>query len=110
MKLEEIASALEPYLPPAFGAFIGLRWASEQTPVQKLTGFGCGFGLSVFIAPAIAEALSLGPKLTVAVGVIVAVVGMDVLGGLMAAARAFQLDPLKSFREWWGAWWQRGGQ
>lgn len=107
MKLDQFAADVAPYLPPAFGAFVGLRWASNQTPTQKLTGFAGGFGLAVYCGPAVAEWLALGPKATIAIGVLVAVIGMDILGGLMAAAKAFGADPLGWFKSWWGAW--RGG-
>lgn len=98
---------LAPYLPPAFGAMIGLRWAQNQTPVQKVTGFVGGFGLAVYFGPAIAELLSLGPKSTIAAGILTAIIGMDVIGGLMAAATAFRNDPVGSFKAWWGAWWSK---
>ena len=101
-------SDLAPYLPPAFGALVGLRWAKDQTPAQKVASFAMGFGLAVYFGPAIAELFSLGPKATVAVGILTAIVGMDVIGGLMAAAAAFRANPLGAFREWWSAWWSRG--
>ena len=107
--LGDLASQVAPYLPPAFGAFIGLRWAQNQTPLQKVTGFIGGFGVAVYMGPAVAELLGLGPKATVAAGILLAVVGMDILGGLMAAASAFRVDPAGSFAKWWGAWWSRGG-
>lgn len=103
-RFREFAADIAPYLPPAFGAFIGLRWAQNQTPVQKVTGFAGGFGLAVYFGPAIAEFFTLGPKATIAVGVLTAVIGMDILGGLMAAAKAFGTNPLESFKGWWSAW------
>lgn len=108
MKLEEISAVMAPYLPPAFGAFIGFANARNQTPMQRVTGFVIGFGLSIFVAPAVAEWLALGPKAIVALGVFVAVIGGDIVGGLLAASSAFKSDPLGSFKGWWGAWWNRG--
>jgi hypothetical protein len=99
---------LAPYLPPAFGALVGLRWARQQTAQQKVLSFAAGFGLAVWFGPAIAELLSLGPKATVAVGILVAIVGMDAVGGLMAAAAQFQADPAGAFRTWLDAWLGRG--
>lgn len=110
MKLEDITRELAPYLPPAFGAFVGLANAGKQTPTQRFIGFVSGFGLAVYFAPAVSEIFALGPKATVAIGILIAIVGMDVIGGLMAAASAFKADPLASFKAWWGAWWNRGGQ
>ncbi len=99
---------LAPYLPPALGSLIGLRWAKEQTARQKVVSFALSFGLGVYLGPATAELLSLGPKAAVAAGILIAVVGMDVIGGLVAAARAFQAAPLDSFKSWWSAWFSRG--
>ncbi len=101
---------LAPYLPYGIGAAIGLRWAKDQTPKQKVVSFFLSFWLAVYLAPAIAELMGLGPKGAVAVGILTAVVGMDVLGGLVAAGKAFQNAPLDSFKGWWSAWWGRGGQ
>lgn len=103
-RLREIVTEIAPYLPPAFGAFIGLRWAKDQTPLQKVSGFAGGFGLAVYFGPATAELLGLGPKATIAAGILIAIIGMDVIGGLMAAAKAFGNNPLESFKSWWAAW------
>ena len=104
------ADDLLPYLPPAFGALLGLRYAKDQTPAQKLTSFVFGFGLGVWFGPAIAEGLSLGPRLTIAAGILVAVLGMDVIGGLMAALSQFKADPLGTGRRWINAWFGRADQ
>ncbi len=103
-----LSASPAPYLPPALGSLIGLRWAGAQTPTQKVVSFGLSFGLGVYLGPAVAEILSLGPKATVAAGILIAIVGMDVLGGLMVAGTAFRNDPVGSFKAWWGAWWNRG--
>jgi hypothetical protein len=95
---------LTPYLPPAFGALVGLRYTRDQSPVQKASSFFIGFGLAIYIAPAIAEVLSLGPKATVAVGILTAIIGMDAIGGLMAAVAQFKEDPIGTGRRWINAW------
>ncbi|HZQ01424.1 MAG TPA: hypothetical protein VFB13_17900 [Reyranella sp.] len=102
--LSDFAASAAPYLPPAFGALVGLRWAQNQTPLQKLTGFAGGFGLGVWFGPAVAEWFSLGPRATIAAGILIAVVGMDVMGGIMAAAKAFGSDPMGTLTSWWSAW------
>ena len=103
-----LSASLAPYLPPALGALVGLRWAQNQTPTQKVLGFATSFGAGVYLGPAVAEILSLGPRTAVAAGILIAVVGMDVIGGLMALAAAFRADPIGTFKAWWGAWWSRG--
>ena len=76
------------YLPAAFGAMLGLSYAKNQTPKQKVVSFLSAFGLAVYLGAAIAELMNLGPKATIAVGVLTAVVGMDVIGGLLASTFA----------------------
>jgi hypothetical protein len=100
---------LAPYLPPAFGALLGLRWAGRQGARQKVVSFVAGFGLAVWFGPAIAELLSLGPKATVAAGILTAIVGMDAIGGLMTAAAQFRSDPAGTLRSWLDVWRGRGG-
>jgi len=95
---------LAPYLPPAFGALIGLRWAKDQTPRQKVFSFATGFGLAVWFGPALAEILALGPKTTIAAGILIAILGMDAIGGLLAVAAQFRSDPPGTFRAWRDAW------
>lgn len=100
-------NVLAPYLPPAFGAMIGLRWATEQTPFQRVVSFVSGFGLGVWFGPAISEALDLlesHPKATVAIGILTAIVGMDVIGGLIVAVVAFRKDPIGTVKSWWSVW------
>lgn len=102
-RLDPLAE-LAPYLPPAFGALLGLRWARAQTARQRVLSFAAGFGLAVWFGPAIAELLGLGPKATVAAGILTAIVGMDAIGGVMVAVAAFRSDPLAAFKAWWNAW------
>lgn len=90
------------YLPPAFGAFVGLRYAGESTPRQRVAAFLTSFVLAIYLGPAIAEVLSLGPKSTVAVGILVAIVGTEVIGGLVVAAAAFHADPFGTVKRWLG--------
>lgn len=108
MTREELARELAPYLPPAFGALIGLRYAKDQTPLQKLSSFLSGFGLAVWCGPAVAELLALGPKATIAAGILIAIGGMDIVGGLLVAARQFGQAPLASVRDWLATWLGRG--
>ena len=104
--VDELALVAAPFLPPAFGAFLGLRWVKDQTPFQRVTGFVGSFGIGVYGAPAIAEHVGLGPNVTVAIGILLAVIGMDLIGGLMRAAQKFREDPLGCLKEW-VPWWKR---
>ena len=79
-RYQDIFKILADLLPPAFGALIGLRNSGHMTPIQRLSGFACSFILSVYFGPAIAEVLHLGPRLTIAVAIIVAIIsGMQIM-------------------------------
>jgi hypothetical protein len=82
---------LAPYLPPAFGALIGLRWARHQTAAQKVMSFGLSFGLGVYLGPAVAEILSFGPKAAVAATIAIAVIyGKGETAGAASATTAVE--------------------
>lgn len=99
---------LAPYLPPAFGALLGLRWAKDQTPVQKALSFLFGCGVSIYFSPAIAEVLGhlpeKSPRIFVVISILTAMLGMDLLAGLVAISKAFASSPLSTFKDWWSAW------
>jgi hypothetical protein len=96
---------LAPYLPPALvGSFIGLRYTTNQTPKQRVLSFVAGACLAVFVAPALAEHFALGPRVTMAVGLLTAIVGMDIIGGLLAVGTQFKADPTGTVRGWVDTW------
>lgn len=94
--------------PPAFGALIGLRYSKDQTLGQRGFGFVTAVILSVYMTPAIAEAANLGARATVALGIFVAIFGMDVIGAMVVAFAQLKADPLGTFRGWLDAWLGRG--
>lgn len=111
----EAGALVTPYLPPAFGALLGLRYAKDQTPGQKAVGFLFGFGLAVYFGPAAAEILSLGPNAAAAAHVLIAVAGMDVVAGFVVVTRQFSASPMtvvrdviKAVGEWFDARLGRG--
>jgi hypothetical protein len=101
---------LAPYLPPAVGALIGLRYAKDQSPTQKVSSFALGVGLGVYGGAGLAEWLSLGPKGTAGMGILVAALGYDALGGCMAAIGQFKENPVQTGRRWINAWFGRSDQ
>lgn len=104
----DVFGILAPYLPPTFGALIGLRWAKDQTPFQRFTAVLFGIGVSVYFAPAIGEVLGYlpdkSPRIFAVISVLTALLGMDVLTGFVAIAKAFAINPLQSVKEWWAMW------
>lgn len=80
--------------PAPLGALIGLRYATQLSKRQQAANFGLSGLLGVFVALWLGELFNLS-RLGVAVATIVAcAVGMEVMAGLVAAARAFSADPI----------------
>ncbi len=100
-------SELAPYIPPGIGAVLSLRYTKDQTPAQKALSFVLGFGLGVYGGPALGELLSLGPKAPAGAGILIAVLGYDVIGGVLAALAQFKENPLVVGRRWINAWFGR---
>lgn len=96
------------YLPPAFGALLGLRYAKDQTPKEKAVSALFGFGVSVYFAPAIAEVLGhlpdKSPRIFVVIAILTAMLGMDILAGVVAVTKGFASAPLATFKDWWAVW------
>lgn len=99
---------IAPYLPPAFGALLGLRYAKNLTASERGISALFGFGVSVYFAPAIGEVLGhlpeKSPRIFVVISILTAMLGMDVLTGLMAIGNSFAVSPLSAVKDWWGAW------
>jgi hypothetical protein len=102
---------LAQFLPPAFGALLGLKWAQGQTNQQKVVSFAFGMGLSIYFAPAVAEVLGQlpdkSPRIFAVISILTAIIGMDVLTGFVAISKSFALSPLQTFKDWWAAWRNR---
>ena len=68
MKLDEISTAVAPYLPPALGALMNLPYARSQTPAQRVVSWGVGTAVGLYVGGAVAEWLALGPRAAIAAG------------------------------------------
>jgi hypothetical protein len=77
----------------------------DQTPGQKV--FSClgGYAIGFYGGAGAAEMAALGPKLTLLAGFLLAAIGYDLLGGLIAVIAAVRKDPFAALR----AFWNRGG-
>lgn len=107
----DLLTKLAPYLPAGFGALIGLRYAKDQTPKERAISWIFGFVVSIYFAPAIAEVLGYlpdkSPRIFVVISILTAMLGMDILAGVMAVTKAFALAPLATFKDWWAIWRNR---
>lgn len=108
-RLYQLADAVAPYVPPALGALLGLRYAQNQTNLQKVTSWATGTLAGIYLAPWVGELLDLGPRGTVAVGFLIGFAGYDLMLGLTALMRQFGTNPLGTIRDALGAWFKRGG-
>jgi predicted branched-subunit amino acid permease len=107
--LRDFWAALWPFVPPAIGAYFGLRWSVEQSKGQALANWFCSAFLALFIGQAIGEYWQLGTKATSGVSIIVAMLLSDLMAVLVAATRQWAADPVGTFRRWRDAWLGRGG-
>lgn len=108
---ETLAAAIEalwPFVPPALGAFIGLRYAAEQSKRDRSIAWLCSAVAGIYLGAAIGEHLALGPKTTTGVGFIIAMLGAELAGVAVAALRQWSADPVGTFRKWRDAWLGRG--
>ena len=89
---------IAPLVPPALGAAVGLRYTATCSPRDRAAGYCLSVAMAVFLTPGFAEALSLGPKTTVAVGFCIAMLGQEILAAGVAFIRRVASDPVATIR------------
>jgi hypothetical protein len=101
---------LWPFVPPAIGAYFGLRYAQDQSRKERITTWFCSAFLSLYLGQAIGEYYGLGVKSTSGATIIIAMLLSDMVGVVVAASRQWRADPVDTFRRWRDAWLGRDGQ
>lgn len=101
--------AIWPFVPPAIGAYFGMRWSLQQSRHERITTWFCSAFLALYLGAAIGEYWALGTKSTSGVTIIVAMLLSDVMAVVIATARQWTTDPAGTFRRWRDAWLGRGG-
>ena len=91
-------------MPPAIGAWFGLKWSISRRAKERITTWFCSAFLSLYLGAAIGEYWQLGTKSTSGVTIIVAMLLSDAMGVAVAAARQWATDPVGTFRRWRDAW------
>jgi len=91
---------LAPYAPPALGAFFGLRYAKEQSLRERTVSWLGSTMAGIYLGPAIGEHMALGPRMTVGVSFLLAMVGAELFGVAVAALRQWAQDPVGTFAKW----------
>lgn len=94
--------------PAPVGALIGLRYAVEQSARARAATWLCSCFLGIIFGPWVGELLAMSASGIAVATVVVAAIGMELMAGLNAAARAFGADPLGVFAKAWSIW--RGGR
>lgn len=100
--LSWLDASLLPFIPPSLiGACIGLAYPKNQTPRQRAGSFVISAALSVYATGAVAENFHYGTATLSVIAILLATVGTDMIGGLIAAGRAWKADPFSTFARWW---------
>ncbi len=92
------------FVPPMLGAWIGLRYAVTVTATQKLSFFITSAALSCYFGPALSDYLDLKSNAAAALTIVMASVGMEIMGGLVSLARQFGSAPLEVFKKVLRTW------
>jgi len=95
---------LWPFVPPAIGAYFGLRYAIDQSRKERTTTWFCSAFLSLYLGAAVGEWFGLGQKATSGATIIIAMLLSDAVGMVVAVARQWIADPAGTFRRWRNAW------
>lgn len=97
--------AVWPFVPPAIGAYFGLRYAVDQNARERLSTWLCSaFFLSLYLGQAVGEYYALGAKSTSGATIVIAMLLSEVVGVVVAASRQWRADPVGMFRRWRDAW------
>jgi hypothetical protein len=80
--------------PAPIGALIGQRYAVEQSARARAASWLCSCAVGITVGPWLGELLGLSASGVAVATIVAAAVGMEVMAGLNAAARAFAADPL----------------
>jgi len=98
--LRDIWDAIWPFLPPAIGAYFGLKWRIEQSRKERITTWFCSAFLSLYLGAALGEFYGLGVKSTSGATILIAMLLSDLMGAVIAATRQWTTDPVGTFRRW----------
>lgn len=90
-----------PFIPPLFGAYVGLRYAVQQTSKERLITWCCSAAAGIYLGAGAGEYYQWGNKLTGAVMFLIAMFGSELFAVGIAFLRAMATDPVGNFRRVW---------
>jgi hypothetical protein len=99
-RLDDLRDVVLFLVPPLVGALFGARYTKDQTIRERVTSWAVASGMGIFVGGGIAEHFSLGHWTTCGVAFLVASVGMEALGYIIAALRQGVIDPASTAGRW----------
>lgn len=109
-KLGSLLDALAPFLPPAIGAYIGLRYAKQQSKRDHAISWVCAAAAGIYVGAALGEHFGFGLKVTGGLMFVIAMFSSELFAVVIAALRQWAADPVETFKRWRDAWLGRGSQ
>lgn len=121
VKLQWLWDALAPWLPPALGAFIGLRYRREgeggpQRNRDKVVSWACAMGAGIYLGAMIGKRYDLSFEEVGGAMFLIAMLASELFAVLiygvrdvvLATFRQWAADPVGTFKRWRDAWLGRG--
>lgn len=92
--------SVAPFVPPALGAFVGLRYAESQGARDRAVAWFCSAMIGIYTGPMIGEHFELGGKTTVGMSFLIAMFGAELVAVVVRALRQWSDDPVGTFARW----------
>lgn len=100
---------LSPFIPPALGALVGLRYAAPRPARDRVVSWLLSVAAGLYLGGAVGEFYGLGLRTTGGAMFLIAMLAMELFAVLVAALRQWAADPVGTFRKWRDAWLGRNG-
>ena len=98
-RIIEVADVV-PFIPPAVGALLGVRYAQGQTVRERVLSWGLAMSCGLFFGSAIGEYFGFGRATTGGIMFGLAAIGMEAVAYVIAAFRQGITDPASTAGKW----------
>ena len=98
--IKTVWDAIGPFIPPALGAFIGLRYSPDASKRDQAIAWGCSVMGGIYLGAGLGEFYGLGLKTTLAAGFLIAMFGSQLFAVGIAALKQWANDPAGTFRRY----------
>lgn len=89
-----------PFIPPAVGALLGVRYAQNQTVRERVVSWGIAMAFGLFVGAGLGEYFAFGRATTGGIMFGIAALGMEVVAYVIAALRQGVTDPASTAGKW----------